>query len=193
MDYISNYGQSAGPIKINNTWITTVVDRANTKISETQAKPTYYMSFSGQKNYTDQSVLTPLLAGTPIFGSYTDKNGEHLCAPSNAVATVEWVRLYTANIDTGGVVFNPDEYVKQDQMTAALTRIVNAEAKILELTSRVSAAENTVNNMQSLVTTLNNTVTDHALTLQQHTADIAAIKTNPFPNGLWLVCGDSAH
>jgi hypothetical protein len=142
------------------------------------------MSFSGQKNYTEQSVHTPLLAGTPVFGSYTDANGEHLCAPSNAVATVEWVRLYTANIETGGVAFNPDEYVKQDQMTAALTRIANAETKVLELTSRVSTAENTVNSMQSLVAILNSTVTDHALTLQQHTADIAAIKTNPFPDGL---------
>lgn len=193
MDYISNYGQAAGPIKINNTWITTVVDENNTRISETQAKQTYYMSFSGQKNYTSQSVHTPLLAGTPIFGTYSDSNGEHLCAPGNAVATVEWVRLYTANIETGGVAFNPDEYVKQNQMTEALTRITNAEAKVLELTSRVSVAESTVSNMQSLVATLSTTVTDHALTLQQHTADIAAIKTNPFPNGLWLVCGDSAH
>lgn len=193
MDYISNFGQAAGPIKISNTWLSTIIDSADTHNSSGSVVNTYYVVVGDQKQYKKNSNLAPILAGSPVLGTYKDNDTgvTHSCAPANAVATIGWVRAY-AELGEGNESFLLDDFVKKDDMESVINRLETAESNVLSLTNRVTTAENTVHNMQTIVNSLQSTVSSHALSIQQNTADITALKTNPFPNGLWLVCGDSA-
>lgn len=74
MSYISNSGQAIGPIKIENIWAGSL------------SKDKIYLAFARDTNTLKAGAehYAPLLAETPTSS-----------APSNAVATIEWVKQYT--------------------------------------------------------------------------------------------------
>lgn len=185
MDYISSFGHAAGPIKIRDTWITAA-------LAQTYDYTGHYISFGNSKAYDSSStLLTPLLAGTPLVGTYKDNGKTRTKAPANAVATVEWVVAYAAGVGNGESAFNPDDYVKRTQLNEINTRLTQAESNIIGLNTRVTTAENSVRNMASKVDSLDRTSALHGTDINSLKDRVTSIETNPFPNGVWFICGDS--
>lgn len=188
MSYINSYGVTAGPIKINKTWINTIIDNKltlesfttgedGTKIS-TQ-KETLYCTFSNKNPFSveEAEVYRPLLAGTPIIGTYEDttEDGSTVLksfAPGNAVATVQWVMAY-ATLAPGTLGFDPADFVQASQFGI--------------LVDRVTALEDTT----ELLISTTETHTEQIAHLQQdvitNTTDIATNATHITKIHNWIV------
>lgn len=190
MDYISSYGQSAGPIRINLTWLSTFVDKQTTFNEYGTAVDTNYFVIGSQRQYTGETkTLTPLLAGTPILGwTETGKS----CAPANAVATIEWVRLY-AQLGEGNDPFNPSDYVKHEELILINNSLADIRVNVNNLNTRMNATENLVSNIEGTVNAMTSQVYKNTSDIATNKSSIESFKENPFPNGLWLKCGDSAN
>ena len=191
MDYISSYGQSAGPIRINLTWLSSFNDKETTFNAAGQTVDTNYFVVGTQRQYNGASAktLSPILAGTPLLGY--DKNGNS-CSPQNAVATIEWVRLY-ASIGEGNDPFNPADYVKHEELIVVQNSLNEIKTNINTLNNRMNATEVIVNRVDGTVSAMSSQVNQNTNDILANKMDIKNIQENPFPNGLWLKCGDSAN
>lgn len=166
MSYINSYGQSVGPISIDTTWLSTRAIPVYTNKDESQKYN--YICFSYNKNFstTDTDQLAPLYARTPSWGSYINEENKLVpCAPLNSVATIQWVMEYASLSPGEQPGFDVNDFVTINQLQNAKD----------ELNSKI--ATNTRN------------ISINASNISKNTIEINNIKENPFPNGLWLMCG----
>lgn len=177
MSYFSSVGISAGPIKVDSTWIknSIILWDANGEQQNTQ-----YLSFTFDKN---GSYGVPLYAGSP-FLSYKEvdsskakelgvyKNGSkyyQLNTPLNSVITAKFLAAYTA-IAPGDLTFNPDEFVTQKELNDVkivvqrhTTEISSLEKDVDILSSRTDALELDVYNNKMNIQDIYNNLIDNWL------------------------------
>lgn len=187
MGYINNYGQSLGPIKINNTWLLSYTCPALPEASRVERN--YFAITNNKLNPSD--YLSPVLAATPILGTYEDNNGIYqLCAPRNAVATVEWVAAYAAlkpgemaGVDINIFATKDDVKILQHQLDTMDKRVVD-QAKEIN-TNKANIAINKTN-----IELLDTRLTANERETHKNTNDINSMLNDPFPDGIWLICGE---
>lgn len=189
MSYFSSQGISAGPIKIDNTWIGASIINWDDQISTIRSQ---YLKFTYDQ---EGNCGIPLYAGSPIL-SYREvpealastlpvykNNGKYyeLLTPPNSVITAKFLSAYTA-IAPGDLSFNPDTFVTQAELNA-LKIIVN---------KNVDAISTLNKNYQ----TLTNRVTQNEKNIEEHDSQIKNIKENLiddwFANGLIIQCGNDS-
>ena len=104
MSYINSYGATAGPLKIDKTWISTI----------TGYDSNLYCSITADR---ESQFYRPVLAGTPNIG-YDEAEGRFY-APDNAVITVAWFKatksydfskLPSVSLDSFASKNNPGEW-----------------------------------------------------------------------------------
>lgn len=203
MNYINQYGQSIGPIKIDSTWI---FSKRVAALAEANREEMKYLGFTYSKNDPKDSNYVPLLARTPILGTYKRKNEDDSttwtpCAPLNAVATVEWVVAYASLAPGEMAGVDIDRYVTIDMLKEIESElkllISDLDEELEELTLTVTSNENRITENENSIKINRDNIT--ALTARMTKAEsdikinadaIKEMQDNPFPNGLWLICGE---
>lgn len=142
MGYINSYGQSIGPVKIENIWAGAV--RSN-KIYLGFAKDTWTLD-QGDGNFA------PLMAETPAGN-----------APKNAVATIEWVKQYAT---AGSSPLDLSQYATKTELANIRVTLDAVQTKTQEIennikdysadieslkNSQVSLVEAIANNRQNIL------------------------------------------
>lgn len=165
MSYFSSQGISAGPIKLDNTWISGSI------ISWNDSKETIRMQYLKFTYDKEGNYGTPLYAGSPMLsykevGSNLANNSNvyeykgkyyELLTPPNSVITAKFLSAYTA-IAPGDLTFNPDTFVTQAELNA-LKIIVNKNvddiskinSNLLKLTDRVTKNEENIKEHNSQI------------------------------------------
>lgn len=215
MGYINNLGQANGPIRIDQTWIRSVIKASPENITgklkdsnnnTIQSINRDYLAFSDSDISNDNpGSFTKLLAGTPVIGTYeVVENGETKYlpyAPLNAVATVDWVIAYASLAPGQQAGFDPDSFARKKDLEEINLKISDHERRIEKNTTNISInAENIRINKEAIEALrkytdglhegINNRLTTAEKTVKDHENRITSIESDPFPNGLWLVCGD---
>lgn len=184
MSYINSYGQAIGPIKLYNTWI-----GYYNAVDAQKNNPINYISFSMNRSNM-ASDLTPLMAATPLLGTYqTDKGTYELVAPKNAVATVEWVKMYAALKPGEMAGIDINQYVTQDQLVNINNSIDKINYNLNNHESRIVINENKIDSLELKVELNTTNIKNNNDLINQNTNEINSIKENPFPNGVWFKCG----
>lgn len=203
MNYINQYGQSIGPIKIDSTWI---FSKRVPALDEADREEMKYLGFTCSKNDPKNSNYVPLLARTPILGSYEriNKDGSSTWtprAPLNAVATVEWVVAYTSLAPGEMAGIDIDNYVTIDMLKEVESELKDSisdlaeELEELTLTvtsnkNRITENEKNIKRNRDNIATLTTRMTKAELDIKTNANAIKEMQDNPFPDGLWLVCGE---
>ena len=176
MSYFNSYGMSAGPIRINSTWIDTKLDTVTTigEIVEKDGQQvpitqdTLYLTINNRNPFQigDPVSYRPILAGTPILGTYEKENENketviYSFAPGNAVATVEWVMAY-ATLAPGKLGFDPSDFIRADQFSKLehrVTLVENTTKDLIELTTKHTGE---IDNLNSRVNNNEDNIKVHA-------------------------------
>jgi hypothetical protein len=160
------------------------------KLLEANRAEQIYLSFTQNRSQPDLNY-TPLLAATPIIGTYKNQDGVIApCAPANAVATVEWVVAYSslAPGEMAGIDLN--QYVKKDEMEAL-------KVKVSEIDISVTKCLGDIKNHSDELVLINNhirelrdkdDILENKLSTQDKT--IQSMINDPFPDGFILICGE---
>lgn len=186
MSYINQYGQTIGPIKINNIWLLNLIEDSVPKVRETQS----YLCFTSNKSYP-KSSLALLMARTPLIGtSFNDEGTLVTQAPGNAVATVEWVTAFAALAPGDRPGFDISNFVKKEEFLKLESHVNSLEKTIIAVQSHVStntyniglntASINSLRNRMSELETKHNTLNQTVQSMLDH----------PFPDGMVLICGE---
>lgn len=191
MSYINQYGQTVGPIKINNVWLTDVIIPALSDANRGEQK---YFGFTHNiNNITGQTV--PLVAATPPLGTYQsiDENNNvynSLCAPRNAVATVEWVMAY-ASLAPGELVgIDINQYATINQIKELKTQIDTMDNRVVDQAEKINKNTQNIAINTANITDLSRRMNDAESNIKSNTDTINSMLDNPFPEGFWLVCGE---
>lgn len=191
MSYINQYGQAIGPIKINNVWLTDVVIPA---LSDANRKEQKYFGFTHNiNNITRQTV--PLMAATPPLGTYQsiDENNNvynNLCAPRNAVATVEWVMAY-ASLAPGELVgIDINQYATVNQIKELQTQIDTMDSRVVDQAEKINTNTQNIAINTANIADLTKRMNTAELNIANNTRTINDMLDNPFPEGFWLICGE---
>lgn len=203
MNYINQYGQSIGPIKIDSTWI---FSKRVAALPEASRKEMNYLGFTYSKNDPKDSSYVPLLARTPILGTYEKTNDDDTktwvpCAPLNAVATVEWVVAYASLAPGEMAGVDIDRYVTIDTLKEVESELkllisdLDEELEELTLTvtsneNRITENENSIKINRDNITALTTRMTKAESDIKINAGSIKEMQDNPFPDGLWLICGE---
>lgn len=158
MSYFNTNGVSAGPIKINSTWIFnkyfTFKDHANKDYTSN------YLTFALDQ---EGNNFSSLMAGSPVLSwkelksgdegynpdAKVDVNGKQylLQTPLDSVVTVRFLSAYTA-IAPGDLTFNPNSFVTRaefdalsNEVTINKSNIANNTANITQLNDRTTTLE----------------------------------------------------
>lgn len=154
MSYINSYGVTAGPIKINRTWLNTILDNKLTISSINEdgtfnQQETLYLTTSIKNpiEVEEAGSYRPILAGTPVIGTYEEEKDDgttilHSFAPGNAVATVQWVMAY-ASLAPGTTGFDPTSFVQAEQFGLLADRVTALEdtSELLLTTTETHTAQ----------------------------------------------------
>lgn len=190
---VNFFGQSTGPIKVENTWIREIY-RQTPEEREGEEKivsAKNYLSFT--KDNTSVPTFMPLLAGTPVYGVIKDDDDTVIgpAAPSNAVVTVGWLVAYNnGDIPNGGSVFTPDNYATKEDLRGITTRLDSFETQISSNTTNISINTTQIKNLELSVAALSSRLNETILDVDDVTNNLNAIMADPWPDGLILVCGE---
>lgn len=149
MSYINNYGQSIGPIKIENTWV------------GTRNENKFYLSFAKDSATLQGSkdAFVPLMAATP------DSN-----APSNAVATIEWVKWYT--VAGSGDPIDFSKYATRSELNAATLEIEQLRYDVNLLSDNIADYTTDINNLNTAIVRLTDLVETNRKNILSNDEDI---------------------
>ena len=150
MSYINNYGQTIGPIKIENTWIGSSYN--SDKIYLTFAKDAETIKGGAP------AFFAPLLAETPSVN-----------APSNAVATIEWVRKY---VEAGEGGFDLSEYAKKSELVTLNNKLTSLELKVTKIEEENHSYTTDINSLKNTTTQLKESVETNKQNISANTEKI---------------------
>lgn len=197
MGYINNYGQTIGPVKIENIWAGSL-NRDKIYLAFVKDVSTLKAGMgAGVENFA------PLLAETPASS-----------APDNAVATIEWVKQYTT---VGNQQIDLSKFATKNELNAMrndistlqhkiesmenntnyyveeLERLKNDNVKIhndIEINSKnildnannINLIKTDINNINSITTALNQKITINTADILKNANDIAVNTENILNN-----------
>lgn len=215
MGYINNLGQANGPIRIDQTWIRSVIKSSPENISSgtkdnngNEIKPISrdYLAFSDSNISNDEpGSFTKLLAGTPVIGTYAvveDGKTKYLpYAPLNAVATVDWVIAYASLAPGQQSGFDPDSFARKKDVEEINIKISDHDRRIKDNSTKIlintenikinkNAIEQLVIDTNNKYNNINSKLTAAEKVNKEQDNRITSIEVNPFPEGLWLICSD---
>lgn len=187
MGYINNYGKSLGPIQVDTTWIINYVYPA---LQEASREELRYLTFSHNK-LNPLDALSPILAATPILGTYKDKQDIiQTCAPRNAVATVEWVVAYSSLKPGEMAGININVFATKDELKTLEQQINTLDSRVVDQSKKINLNTNNISKNTFDITLLRNRVTTNEKVIQNNTQNIQSMLEDPFPDGFILVCGE---
>ena len=181
------------------------IERINKGIKDDQVKEALRLIRNLDHNNTilnNKQFTKYLLEGIAVP---TQENGETKYlpyAPLNAVATVDWVIAYASLAPGQQAGFDPDSFARKKDLEEINLKISDHERRIEKNTTNISInAENIRINKEAIEALrkytdglhegINNRLTTAEKTVKDHENRITSIESDPFPNGLWLVCGDT--
>lgn len=188
MGYINNFGHSIGPIKINNTWINNCIR----KDSGNDPQNRNYVVFSQSKDFPTENMV-PLMAATPVVGTYEDKYGKlHTNAPVNAIPTIEWVLAYASLKPEDKPGLDLNDYVKQDQLIEVKNNILSLEKRVSKNKEEIDKNKTIIIEINNRMSAAENNIVENRTLIEQNQNSINNIINNPFPNGVWFKCGGAS-
>lgn len=186
MSYIDKYGKTIGPIKIGHIWLLNHTEPAIQDVRDAQS----YLCFSAN-NQQPRNCFIPLMARTPIIGTYYDENNKLTAsAPPNAVATVEWVVAYSNLAPGQKPGFDIDSFAKLDDLKKLQDRIDKLDTTTIELWDAINANSERIEVNTENITNLKNRMVTAESQISQVTQQVQSMLEEPFPDGFILLCGE---
>jgi septal ring factor EnvC (AmiA/AmiB activator) len=135
------------------------------------------------------------MAATPPLGTYQsiDENNNvynNLCAPRNAVATVEWVMAY-ASLAPGQLVgIDINQYATINQIKELQTQIDTMDSRVVDQAEKINKNTQNIAINTANIAELTKRMSTAELNITNNTKTINDMLDNPFPEGFWLICGE---
>lgn len=200
MPYISDSGRAIGGICLDTTWVQPLKIEylGNNNITKTKRYLTISNSKLKEFNATNDIIkLAPVIAASPDYGFHTGtltlpdgttQEGLVCDAPENSLVTIKWLMTYAA-IDPGTTTFNPDLFVTLDQLIVIQNKLDDNTKKIEINTESIELIKQELVDINSQLDINTENIDTNTANIAQNAEDIKNLQENPFPDGLWLICG----
>lgn len=203
MSYINDRGFTIGPLQIQSsgTWLThSVEDEIESIIGETQnIIQTKYLAFSKTRTVDSENVkLVPLMAGTPLCGTYPSGNGNRPFCDINAVATVGWVMTYATlapgqqSLDLDDIIYRKEfndlalRVLKNEELIDAIQRTLNS------YDSRIAINKQNIDKNTERIIVLEDSLANDEVILEDHEDRLSIVEQwqTDFNDGCILIGWD---
>ena len=181
MSYINSYGATAGPLKIDKTWLSTI----------TGYDSNVYCSISADR---ESQYYRPVLAGTPNIG-YSEATGD-FAAPDNAVITVGWFKATKSYDFTKLPSLSIEDFAKKDDL-------VNLQNDVAKLKDNQPIVDSSITNIQENINTLSANISALGSDTKENSDRVLKIhewvvghegydKKEAYPKKIIIQCGNAA-
>ena len=179
MSYTNSYGATAGPIKIDKSWLSSI--RQSNDI---------YFSVSADR---ESNHYRPILAGTPSYG-YDPDTGK-FDAPENAVITVGWFKA-TQSFDFSKLPeLYPDQFALKDDLDKLKEELLSITTTYPGLQEAINKNTTSINNINDKIANINNgadIISNRLLKIHRWIVNNVSDNYNEdYPSKLLIQCGDA--